>query len=69
MRSKFENTTLPKGGAQIARTEPDEKKVCTGRDLAAALAKVRLTPEESRAWLRDLRAARKFLLAPIDKWR
>ena len=33
-------------------------KVCTGRDLAEALAETSLSPEEAAAWHRDLRAAR-----------
>jgi hypothetical protein len=44
------------------------EKVCTGRDLAEALAKVKLTEAEAAAWRRDLKAGRKSLKAPINKW-
>ncbi len=40
----------------------------TGKALAAVLAKVKLSPAESRAWQRDLKAARKALKPPPDKW-
>ena len=40
----------------------------TGKALAAALRKVKLSPAESRAWMRDLKAARKALLPQRDKW-
>jgi hypothetical protein len=48
---------------------PDREKVCVGRDLAEALAKTELSDDESKAWSRDLRTARKTLKAPADKWR
>jgi len=47
----------------------EKEKVCTGLELAKALAKVRLSENEAKAWRRDLRAARKMLKAPADKWR
>lgn len=47
----------------------DKEKVCTGRDLAEALAKTKLSEEEAKAWRRDLQTARKTLRAPADKWR
>ena len=53
----------------VARLVPDTEKVCTGRDLAEALATVDLPEIEARAWHRDLRAARKKLKTPADKWR
>ena len=46
-----------------------KEKVCTGSELAKALAKASLSKGEAKAWLRDLRAARKRLKAPADKWR
>jgi hypothetical protein len=42
--------------------KPGEEKVCTGRDLAAALAGVELSEEEAKAWHRDLLAARRMLM-------
>jgi hypothetical protein len=70
-RVHYQNVTfvLLKNGEPFARLGPDDDKVCTGRDLAEALAKVELPAAEARAWRRDLRAARKRLKAPIDKWR
>ena len=53
----------------IARTVPDREKVCYGRDLARLLENLELPPREARAWRRDLRAGRKILKAPVDKWR
>jgi hypothetical protein len=46
-----------------------KEKVCTGWELAEALAKVRLSDDGAKAWRRDLRAARKRLKAQPDKWR
>ncbi len=70
-RARYQGTTfvLLKGGKPVARIEPIvEKKSSKGRDLAAALAKIRLTPEESKAWKADLEAARKSLLPPKSRW-
>jgi hypothetical protein len=47
-----------------ARLMQGNEKVCSGRDLAAALAKTGLTDEESKTWRRDLQTARKALNAP-----
>jgi prevent-host-death family protein len=71
-RAHYQGTTfvLHKNGVPVARIVPYVKeKVCTGRDLAEALAKVRLSPEESAAWLRDLEESRKNLIPPVDKWK
>ena len=48
---------LHKNGVPVARIVPEDEKESTGRSIAAALADVRLTPEESSAWLRDLEDA------------
>jgi hypothetical protein len=48
---------------------PERKKDNTGRALAAALAKIRLTDEEFAEWRHDLKKAREILLQPVDKWR
>jgi antitoxin (DNA-binding transcriptional repressor) of toxin-antitoxin stability system len=68
---QYQNVTfvLLKNGEPFARLVPDEEKVCTGRELAKALAKVTLPPGAARAWRRDLQSARKKLKAPIDNWR
>ncbi len=70
-RAHYQNVTfvLLKNGAPVARLVPHDGKVCSGRDLAQALASARLPPDEARTWHRDLRAARKILKAPRDKWR
>ena len=59
---------LLKNGKPLARLVPANEKVCTGRELAEALAKVELSVEEARAWYKDIVAARKRLTAPRDKW-
>jgi antitoxin (DNA-binding transcriptional repressor) of toxin-antitoxin stability system len=60
---------LLKNGSPVARLVPDNEKVCTGRELAEILRKVELPADEARAWNRDLRAARKKLKPPADRWR
>lgn len=70
-RAHYQNVTfvLVKNGETVAQIVPGKEKVCTGRDLAAALAKTDLSEEEARAWRRDLKAARKRLKPAADKWR
>ena len=63
---------LLKNGSPVARLVPEKPKkpkVCTGGELAAALAGLRLPKSEFAAWQRDLKTARKTLKAPRDKWR
>jgi antitoxin (DNA-binding transcriptional repressor) of toxin-antitoxin stability system len=60
---------LLENGSSVARLVPDAEKVCLGRDLAAALGRAKLPADEARAWRRDLRAARKALKAPTNRWR
>ncbi len=69
-RARYQGTTfvLHKGGKSVARIMPDELKPSTGRVISEALAKVRLTPEESAAWSRDLKSSRKNLVRQRDKW-
>lgn len=69
-RAHYQGTTfvLHKNGVPVARIVPEHKKDNTGRAIAEALAKVRLTDEEFAEWRRDLKAAREMLLPPIDKW-
>lgn len=59
---------LLKNGKPFARLVPARAKRCTGGDLAAALAKAELSPEEACAWYRDLRTARRTLKTPSDRW-
>ncbi|HYA61905.1 MAG TPA: hypothetical protein VED66_01800 [Candidatus Sulfotelmatobacter sp.] len=70
-RVHYQNATfvLVKNGTVVAQLGPGDEKVCTGRDAAKALAEVKLSPMEAKAWHRDLKAARRRLKAPVDKWR
>lgn len=69
-RARYQDTTfvLHKNGMEVAHLTPASRKPCTGRDLADALSRVRLSAEELSLWRRDLKAARKSLKAPVDKW-
>ncbi len=70
-RAHYQNVTfvLLKNGSPVARLVPDAEKVCTGRDFAEILARVRLSDAEVKAWRRDLRTSYKTLKPPDDKWR
>lgn len=70
-RVRYQNASfvLMKNGQPFARLVPDSEKACTGRDFAEALAKTGLPENEATAWRRELRAARRRLKAPSDKWR
>lgn len=70
-RVHYQNMTfvLVKNGSPVARLVPDGTKICTGRELAEALSHVALSPENAKAWRRDLRKAHKVLKAPVDRWR
>ena len=70
-RVRYQGMTfvLLKNGEAVARLVPEGKKTGSVRKLAAALRKFNLSPEEARAWQRDLRAARQILKPPVDKWR
>lgn len=70
-RAHYQNMTfvLLKNGEPFARIVPDNEKACVGRDLAEVLAKTTLPENEARAWHRDLKAARKTLKAPANRWR
>jgi len=70
-RAHYQNVTfvLLRNGSPVARIVPDGKRRCTGAELAEALAQVDLSEEEARAWLKDLRGARKALRPPKDRWR
>jgi len=70
-RAHYQGVTfiLHKNGVPVARIVPEKKKKpSTGREIAAALANVRLTDEESAAWRADLEEARKSLIPQKDKW-
>jgi prevent-host-death family protein len=70
-RVHYQNVSfvLVKNGEPFARLVPDGEKVCAGRDLAEALSKTGLPETEASAWRRNLRAARKRLKAPRNRWR
>jgi antitoxin (DNA-binding transcriptional repressor) of toxin-antitoxin stability system len=69
-RAHYQNMTfvLLKNGSPVARLVPDNEKVCSGSDLAEALANTQLPDDEAEAWHRDLVAARKTLKAPAGQW-
>ncbi len=72
-RVRYQGMTfvLLKNGEAVARLVPERNegnKTGSVRRLAAALRKFHLSPEEARAWQRDLRAARRILKPPVDKW-
>ena len=60
---------LVKNGKPLACLVPETEKVCTGRELAEALADVELPTAEALAWRKDLGKARKSLKTPENKWR
>jgi len=51
----------------VARLVPENKKVCTGPELAHALKKVDLPEAEARQWHRELKTARKILKPPKNR--
>jgi antitoxin (DNA-binding transcriptional repressor) of toxin-antitoxin stability system len=69
-RAHYQDTTfvLLKNGSAVAQLAPNHEKTCTGRYLAAVLAKTKLSDEEARAWKHDLHSDRQTLKAPGDKW-
>ena len=69
-RAHYQNQSfvLLKNGKPVARLIPEPEKVCTGKDLAEALERVELTPEDARAWHKDIVAARKALKPQGNKW-
>jgi antitoxin (DNA-binding transcriptional repressor) of toxin-antitoxin stability system len=73
-RARYQGTifVLHKNGVPVARIVPEERKSCTGLELAAALRvalkDVHLSEEEATAWLHDLEEARKNLIPAVDKW-
>ena len=70
-RVRYQGMTfvLLKNGLPVARLVPEKKRAGSARKLAAALREFNLSPEEAAAWGRDLRAARRILKPPVDKWR
>jgi len=42
-------------------SKSDPEKICTGKDLASAIAGARLSAEETSAWRHDLRVTRESL--------
>ena len=60
---------LVKNGRPLARLVPESEKVCTGAELAEALADSGLSTAEAVAWGKDLGKARKSPKTPEDKWR
>ena len=52
----------------VVRLVPAGMPVCRGKDLAKALAAAELSDREALAWSRDLKAARKKLKPPRNRW-
>lgn len=69
-RAHYQQVTflLVKNGKAVARLVPENEKRCSGRDLAEAVGKTKLLDEDARDWQRDLKAARKTIKSPRDKW-
>lgn len=70
-RVRYQRITfvLLRNGEAVARLVPEDEKACTGAELAKILREHTLSDEETRAWRRDLKKARKILKKPEDKWR
>jgi hypothetical protein len=70
-RARYQDVTfvLLKNGAPVAQLAPNVDKICTGRDLAALLARTNLADSESKAWRRDLVASRRALKDAENRWR
>jgi antitoxin (DNA-binding transcriptional repressor) of toxin-antitoxin stability system len=66
--SQNQTFVLLKNGVPVARLGPVEETPRTGHEIAAALAKVKLSPAEAGAWSRDFKKARKTLKRPRNKW-
>ena len=56
-------------GVPLARLVPESDRRCTGRTLARAVARARLSPRAAAAWHGEWLAARNALRLPEDKWR
>lgn len=69
-RVRYQNVSyvLLKNGLPVARLVP-EGEPGSVKALAAALREFDLSPEEARAWRRDLRAGRRILKPPVDHWK
>ena len=69
-RAHYQQVTflLVKNGKAMARLVPEKEKCCSGRDLAEVVSKSQLTEEDASDWQRDLKAARKKIKHPRDKW-
>jgi antitoxin (DNA-binding transcriptional repressor) of toxin-antitoxin stability system len=67
-RAHYQNVSfvLLNNGRPVARLEPADEKRCTGRDLANALAKAKLSDLDARQWHGELRAGRESLRTPVD---
>lgn len=70
-RAHYQNVSyiLMKNGSAVARLGPNDEKVCTGQDLATAIADAMLSPEAAKAWNHDRQSARNQLKPLPDKWR
>jgi antitoxin (DNA-binding transcriptional repressor) of toxin-antitoxin stability system len=65
-RAHYQNVSfiLLKNGKAVARLSPEKEKVCTGRELAKAIAKFDISSAEARVWHKDIVSARRRLSTP-----
>lgn len=70
-RVHFHNRSfvLFQSGKQVARLVPAIEKICTGKELAEAIAEVDLSPTDALAWRKDVLNARKAIKIVEDKRR
>lgn len=69
-QAQFENAEflLVEDGVPCAKIVPARGKPSRASDLRAALAEVKLSDDEARAWMKDIQDGRKMLLPPVDRW-
>jgi prevent-host-death family protein len=73
-RVRYQQTSfvLLKSGKAVARIVPEVPRLTKGRELASALREAlketHLTPNDAKAWLRDLEESRREDRPPVAKW-
>ncbi len=67
-RAESVSFVMTDNGVPVARIVPEEPPVCTGLDLAAALAAGQLEPRELAAWRSDVNEGRDALVPPPIPW-
>jgi prevent-host-death family protein len=59
---------ITENGIPVARLVPEKQRICSGSDLAQALARMKDIPIDFAEWRADLLAAKRAVLPPRDKW-